>query len=100
MTATNQSNRSPAPGIIPDPVHVHDDPAALTAARRGGSKPGRRNPLGIAAARVMSALHGDKYMVDAYPAAGPEHAAAPGAPVAGGTSAERPASRANPAGEC
>jgi len=80
MTATSQPDRSPAPGIIPDPVHIHhDDPAALPAptGRRGGSKPGRRNPLGIAAAGVMSALHGDKYMVDAYPAAGQADAAPP-----------------------
>jgi hypothetical protein len=79
MTATSQPDRSPAPGIIPDPVHVHDDPGAPTAAtgRRGGPKSGRRNPLGIAAARVMSVLHGDKYMVDAYPAAGQAHAAPP-----------------------
>jgi hypothetical protein len=76
MTATNQRDRSPAPGIIPDPVYVHDDPGAPTVAseRRGGPKPGRRNPLGIAAARVMSALRGDKHMVDAYPAAGCEDA--------------------------
>jgi hypothetical protein len=77
MTATNQPDRSPAPGIIPDPVHIHDDLGALTVAtgRRGGRKSGRRNPLRIAAARVMSALRGDKYMVDAHPAAASEDAA-------------------------
>jgi hypothetical protein len=78
MTAS-QPDRSSAPGVIPDPVYVHDDPAALTAAsrQRGGRKSERRNPLGIAAARVISALHGDKYMVDAYPAAGQAGAAPP-----------------------
>jgi hypothetical protein len=63
-------DRSPAPGIIPDPVQVHYDPGASTAAtgRRGGPTRGRGNPLGVAAARVVSALRGDKYMVDAHPA--------------------------------
>jgi hypothetical protein len=78
MTA-NQPDRSSAPGIIPDPVFVHDDRGTPTAAtqRRGGRKSGRRNPVRVAAARVMSALHGDQYMVDAYPAAGHAHAAPP-----------------------
>ncbi len=29
--------------------------------------PARHGPLGLAIAKVMSALRGDKYMVDAYP---------------------------------
>jgi hypothetical protein len=79
MTATNEADRSPAPGIIPDPVYVHDDPGPATAAtkQRGGRKPGRRNPVRVAAATVMGALHGDKYMVDAYPAAGQAGAVPP-----------------------
>jgi hypothetical protein len=79
MTATNQPDRSLAPGIIPDPVYVHDDPGAPTAATHqgGGLKLGRRNPLRIAAATVMCALRGDKYMVDAYPAAEQANAAPP-----------------------
>jgi hypothetical protein len=78
MTAS-QPDRSPAPGIIPDPVYVHDDPGALTAAsrQRGGRKPERRNPLRVAAAAVTSTLRGDKYLVDAYPAAGQADAAPP-----------------------
>ncbi len=28
-----ESNDSPAPGIMPEPVRVHDQPAAMTAAR-------------------------------------------------------------------
>ena len=28
-----ESNDSPAPGIIPEPVRVHDQPAAMTAPR-------------------------------------------------------------------
>ena len=80
MTATNQSDRSPAPGIIPEPAHVSSDVAPLTAAteKPDERKPGRRNPVRIAAAKVMSALRGDKYMVDAYPAAEREDAAVAG----------------------
>jgi hypothetical protein len=76
MTATNQPDRSVAPGILPDPVYVHDDRGAPTAAthQRGDRKPGRRNLLRIAAGAVMSALRGDKYIADAYPAAGREEA--------------------------
>jgi hypothetical protein len=78
MTATKQPDLSLAPGIIPDPVYVHDDPAALTAATKQGGecKRGRRNLLRVAAAAVMSALRGDKHMVDAYPAAGQADASA------------------------
>jgi hypothetical protein len=77
MTATSQPDRSPAPGIIPHPVEVYDDPAAATAAtgQRDDAEPGWRNPVRLAAARVMSALRGDKYMIDAYPAPGHEDAA-------------------------
>jgi hypothetical protein len=77
MTATNQPERSPAPGIIPEPPHVNDNLSWPSAASRKPAerKPGRQNPARIAFDRVMSALHGDKYMVDAYPAAGPEDSA-------------------------
>jgi hypothetical protein len=75
MTPTDQPDRSPAPGIIPGPVHVSDGAAAPAAATEKRDEPkGRRNPVRTALAKVMSALHGDKYMVDAYPAAGPESA--------------------------
>ena len=68
-----ESHSSPAPGIIPDPSLVHDQPAA--SPRRGARQAAgtttrvaaRRNPL----ARLLSALRGDKYMVDAYPPAVP-----------------------------
>jgi hypothetical protein len=70
-TLPMESRTSPAPGIIPEPPLVHDAPPAST--RRGSqraagdtSRPGvRRTPL----ARVLAALRGDKYMVDAYPSA-------------------------------
>ena len=77
MTATNQPDRSPAPGIIPSPPHLNDNLAwpPATSRKPDDPKPQRRNPVKIAFARVMSALHGDKYVVDAYPTAGHEDAA-------------------------
>jgi hypothetical protein len=42
MTATNQPDRSPAPGIIPEPAHVHDD--APTAATKQQDEPRLRAP--------------------------------------------------------
>lgn len=70
MTATNQPDRSPAPGIIPGPVHVTDGAAPPPAVPEKRNQPkGRRNPVRIAGAKVMSALRGDKYMVGAYPTA-------------------------------
>ena len=64
-----ESRTSPAPGIVPEPSVVHDEPA--TATRRGSrfaagtttSLAARRTPL----ARLLAALRGDTYMVDAYP---------------------------------
>ena len=73
MTAPNQPARSPAPGIIPEPAHIPANANAPTAAgRRADPKPKRRNPVNTVVAKVMSALRGDRHMVDAYPAAGPE----------------------------
>ena len=79
MPTTTQPERSVASGIISEPADVHaDDIPIATTKQRDDPKQRRRNPARIAAAKVMSALHGDKYMVDAYPAAGREDAAAPG----------------------
>jgi hypothetical protein len=73
-TLPNESHTSPAPGIIPEPSLVHDE--SVGASGRGGRRApdlttdrstARRNPL----ARLLAALRGDKYMVDAYPPAGP-----------------------------
>jgi hypothetical protein len=76
MTPTDQPDRSPAPGIIPEPVHLSDGAAPLTSATGEPveRKPRPRNPVSAGFTRVMSALHGDKYMVDAYPTAGHEDA--------------------------
>jgi hypothetical protein len=76
---TIEPTGSPVPGVIPEPVRVHHDtvpvPEHLTATptARGTTKPasspGRRNPANIVLARLLSAIRGDKYMVDAYPPA-------------------------------
>jgi hypothetical protein len=79
MTTTNQADRSVTQGIISEPADVHADDVPTAATKQSeNSKSRRRNPARIAAAKVMSALRGDKYMVDAYPAAGREDAAAVG----------------------
>jgi hypothetical protein len=72
-TLPTESHTSPAPGIIPDRSLVHDESAPSD--RRGSGHPAgtttrraaRRTPL----TRLLSALRGDKYMVDAYPPAVP-----------------------------
>jgi hypothetical protein len=72
-TFPTESHTSPAPGIIPEPSLVHDEPAAST--RRGSwREAGTTTPLGTRRtplARLLAALRGDKYMVDAYPPAVP-----------------------------
>ncbi len=77
MTTTDQPDQSPALGIIPAPPHLNDKLAWPAAASRKPHerKPRGRNPARIAFDRVMRALHGDKYMVDAYPAPVPEDSA-------------------------
>jgi hypothetical protein len=57
---------SPIPGVISEPIRVHDDAAA--ANKRDGvtidpAPPRRRNPL----AKLLSHLRGDRHMVGAYP---------------------------------
>jgi hypothetical protein len=68
-----ESRTSPAPGIIPEPSIVQDEPTTSTSrgtrqavgARSPIRLAGRRTPL----ARLLAALRGDKYMLDAYPPA-------------------------------
>ena len=70
-TIPTESHPSPAPGVIRERLLVHEETAAST--RRGSqqadgttTRPAvRRTPL----ARLLAALRGDKYMVDAYPPA-------------------------------
>ena len=80
--ATIEPAGSPVPGVIPDPVRVHHDPAAQRP-------PLRRTPASRAWAGMWSALHGDKYMVGAYPPEwqprAPCAVAAASASLAGGT---------------
>jgi len=52
-TPTIEPADSPTAGAVSDPT-----PSA-----------GRRHPAGSAHTRLLSVLHGDKYMVDAYPPA-------------------------------
>ena len=73
-----ESNDSPAPGIIPGPVHIHDQPAGRHAApdahRQAAQpnrwpRPGQGNPVSIVLAKLMGVIRSDTYMVDAYPSA-------------------------------
>jgi hypothetical protein len=64
-TSPTEVHPSPAPEALVEPSLVHDRPVAST---RWDSRPAagtttRRTPL----ARLLAALRGDKYMVDAYP---------------------------------
>jgi len=73
MTATDQPDRSPAPGIVLEPVQVYDDPPPA-GEQQDQPRPTRPNPARLVAAKVMSALRGDKHMVNAYPAEDEEFA--------------------------
>jgi hypothetical protein len=70
--AAMEPSGSPVPGVIPEPVRVHNDPAPPQS-------PIRRNLASRAWTRMWSALHGDKYLVGAYP---PEWQPRAGAPPA------------------
>ncbi len=65
-TSATQSRNSAAPGIIPEAPLVEAKPATPTRRRADTTarRPIQRTPL----ARLLAALHGDKYMVDAYAA--------------------------------
>jgi hypothetical protein len=60
VKATIEQARSPVPGVIPEPVRVEYEDATTQPAR------GRRR-LSRARARMLSALHGDKYMLPTTP---------------------------------
>jgi hypothetical protein len=62
-----ESHTSPAPGIIPEPSLVHDQPASprnRRGRRAGGAGTTRAVARHTPLARVLAALRGDKYMVD------------------------------------
>jgi hypothetical protein len=60
--STIEPPSSPVPGVVPEPVGIHDDagPAPTT------TRP-QRNPMRMVLAKMLSVIRGDKYMVDAYP---------------------------------
>jgi hypothetical protein len=60
---TSEPTGSPVPGVIAEPIRLRDD--AITHGPT--APPRRRNPASILLAKLLSALRGDKYMVDAYP---------------------------------
>jgi hypothetical protein len=70
---TIEPSGSPVRGVIPEPWRVHHDTVAADEHSSGSampaSPPGRRNPASIARAKLLSAIRGDKSMVDAYPPA-------------------------------
>jgi hypothetical protein len=76
---TIEPTGSPVPGVIPEPVRVHQDtvaahthptaPSTASGTTKPASSPGRRNPASIVLAKLLSTIRGDKYMVDAYPPA-------------------------------
>jgi hypothetical protein len=59
--STSEPTGSLAPGVVSEPTH--DDAVAFDPA----ASPRRRNPASNLLATLLSALRGDKYMVDAYP---------------------------------
>lgn len=76
---TIERTGSPVPGVIPEPVRVHDQRLTATPTTSGttspASSPGRRNPASILLAKLLSVIRGDTYMANAYPPAW--HGAAP-----------------------
>jgi hypothetical protein len=72
-TSTIEQTGSPVPGVIPEPLPVHRDTVAADGNPSGttlpASPPGRRTLASSVPAKLLSAIRGDKYMVDAYPPA-------------------------------
>jgi hypothetical protein len=76
---TTEPTGSAVPSVSREPLRVHHHTVAAherltataTASQTTGraSSPGRRNPASIVLAKLLSAMRGDKYMVDAYPPA-------------------------------
>jgi len=59
---TTSPARSPIPGVIPEPVTVHDDTVAPT--KRGTTRPPRHRarsaPTGTLLAKILSVMRNDK----------------------------------------
>ncbi len=73
-TFAMESHTSPAPGIIPEPSLLHHQPAASAGGDSlgaGGAETARTRARRTPLARMLAAVRGDKYMVDAYPPAEP-----------------------------
>jgi hypothetical protein len=64
-----EPSESPVPGLIPEPIRVHDDSAAAKprATTEPVPSPRRRGPASRLLARLAGVVRGDKYMADAYP---------------------------------
>jgi hypothetical protein len=60
-TPTSELGESPVPGVIPEPTRVQRDKARTS--NEAVPSPGRPS----LARRLLGAIHGDKYMADAYP---------------------------------
>jgi hypothetical protein len=69
---TTEPPRSPAPGVVPEPVRVQGDGDTTPT-----TAPQQRNPALMVLAKLLSVIRGDKYMADAYPPDWPPGAPAP-----------------------
>jgi hypothetical protein len=65
-TPSAETTESPIPGLIPDPVSLHDETAPPSPKMES-----RRHWAGRPLAKLLSVIRGDKYMADAYPLAAP-----------------------------
>jgi hypothetical protein len=62
---TVEPTESPVPGVIPEPIRVHDDRAPAMARASNETVPSPQRP-GLVG-RLLGVVRGDKYMADAYP---------------------------------
>jgi hypothetical protein len=76
--ATSEPSGSPVPVLSPQPAHVHDEADAThqpgraplaTDSSRPSPSSRHQNAARSAVARLLAAIRGDKYMVNAYPPA-------------------------------
>jgi hypothetical protein len=69
MKPTLEPSQSPVPGVIPEPIRVHDDsaPAKPRATTEPVPSARRRGSASRLLARLVGVVRGDKHMADAYP---------------------------------